>query len=167
MKGGKTIRFILKFLISFILIYGLYYSILSLVPEGATWWLKKLAQQVNFFHANLSPGAFFSMSHGSPILHLNYLEVGTLVPACTGHRIFFLFWSLMIAIQGNKKGSWWFRLLLASLFLHLSNLARISLLAYLQLKAPEIHSYFHDFIFQGLFYGSLIACIIFMFKTKR
>lgn len=166
MKGGKTIRFLLRFLISFMLIYGLYYSILSLIPEGSTWWLKKLAQQVNFFHAYLSPGAFFSMSQGSPILHLNYQEVGTLVPACTGHRIFFLFWSLMIAIQGKKGRTWWFRLMLASLFLHLSNLARISLLAYLHWKTPELHSYFHDFIFQGLFYGSLIACIIFMLKPK-
>ena len=154
--------------ILFLLRFGLTYGLLSViysfyisgfesanppVPDGFTSFVAQQSSAViRWFDA--SSTTYNASGSSSVIVTLNEQPAVDVFQGCNGASMIILFIAFVAAFGGKWKQMVWF-IPAGVVFIHLSNLARISALAYIAIHDPRSMYFFHKYGFTIVIYAAV------------
>lgn len=148
-----TILFLLKFLGIYLignLVYGAWITHWHPQPDPMTTWVtEQSAQLLQLFGWEAT-----AHNHATkPTTYINYLDRATVAvyEGCNGLNVLIVFLAFILAFGPYGKPMIWF-IPLGLMIIHISNLARITLLYIVSLKFPDYLYFTHKYLFTAFIY---------------
>lgn len=125
----------------------------------------EVAQHAAYFLRFIFPEVSVIVLPDEPVADIRYdwFSLVKVIEGCNAVSIFILFLSFIFSFKGKWKQYVWF-IPAGALFLHISNVFRIVLIGYVFYFHRTYTTLFHDFVFPGILYGSVLILWILWVK---
>ena len=164
-KYKLVIKFILTFLLVYVLFSGLYHFYLE-VSEGSKYYPDYLthlvAKQTEILLNNFGYNAQVLPHPDEPSMKVivNGKYLARIIEGCNAVSVIILFLSFVVAFSGKLKTTLLF-ILSGSVLIYVVNLLRIAILCMALYHYPERESVLHGVVFPGIIYGMVFLLWIF------
>lgn len=161
---SPAVKFILVFGLSYLILSGLYQSLIWLASPGADIFTQTVANFLPNFLAGIELHESPTRS-GIQVWNSNGALVN-IMEGCNGMAVWITLLSFVLAFKGNTKTYYWF-LPLSFFLLQTGNLLRLVVLIQIKIQKPDMFEIFHTYLFPAILYAFAFGLMVWWVKMVQ